>query len=144
MAELAVPALADLCLVHLIDDNEQLYTAGLACADPARRALLHEMLDRYPPDPDGSFSLADVLREQEARATAERVALGASGGALRLISEDEQRLITLYGEGLPGKVARQWEHVALDASLPICDVARKGWVLACMRSMNLYACTAAP
>ncbi len=61
VADLAVPAIADVCLVYLIDDQGGFNDVGLACADPARAALVRMMLDCYPPDPQHSLGLAEVL-----------------------------------------------------------------------------------
>jgi PAS domain S-box-containing protein len=67
VADLAVPAFADLCLVHLVDAQGKLHDVGVACADPERAALVRTMLDRYPPDPQHSSGLAEVLHSRTIR-----------------------------------------------------------------------------
>ncbi|NJO81400.1 MAG: PAS domain-containing protein [Blastochloris sp.] len=67
VADLAVPAFADLCLVHLVDRDGHLHDVGEACADPERAALVRTMLERYPPDPQKSLGLAEVLRSRSIR-----------------------------------------------------------------------------
>lgn len=62
VAGFAVPALADLCLVHLADEHGALSDVAVACADPTREALVREMLDRYPPHPAVSPGLGEVLQ----------------------------------------------------------------------------------
>ena len=52
LARLAVPALADWCVVDLVQDDGSLRRLAVAHVDPAREALLWELARRYPPDPN--------------------------------------------------------------------------------------------
>ncbi len=60
-ARLAVPHLADLCVIDLIDSEGQIRRITAAHSDPARDALAAE-LERYPPALDGPSPVAVVLR----------------------------------------------------------------------------------
>ncbi|WP_437490218.1 ATP-binding protein [Sorangium sp. So ce1014] len=54
VAQLAVPVLADFCLVDLLDEEEGAFRrVGVACADPAQSALAEEA-KRFTPRLDGS------------------------------------------------------------------------------------------
>lgn len=53
LAGVAVPSLADLCLIDVIDDADHLERMIARHADPARQKLADE-LHRYPPDLEGS------------------------------------------------------------------------------------------
>ena len=52
VAELAVPAIGDWCSVHLLDDAGEPQLVTVHHRDAELQALLEELFERYPPDPD--------------------------------------------------------------------------------------------
>ena len=68
LARLAVPALADLCLIDMVQDDGTVIRAAAAHADPAKQALVDE-LRHYPPDPRGPHPAMRALRSGRAEVT---------------------------------------------------------------------------
>ena len=62
LAMRAVPALADWCAVHLLDDDGRLMRAALAGGDPERGEKLELVLRAGPDEPADLFSLDRVVR----------------------------------------------------------------------------------
>jgi len=62
LAEFAIPALADCCIVDVRREDGSIEPAGLACADPAHFSELREMRRQHPTDPEASFGPAGVIR----------------------------------------------------------------------------------
>ncbi len=62
VVDLAVPRLADWCAVHLVRDDGRIRPLAVAHVDPGRLALVRDLLDRYPPDPDAESGLGAVVR----------------------------------------------------------------------------------
>ena len=61
IAELIVPGIGDWCAIDLLEDDGRLSTLVIAHRDPERVALVEELRERYPPDPDapvGSYAVA--------------------------------------------------------------------------------------
>ena len=54
VAELAVPALADWCVVDVLDEEGVLQRLAVAHVDPAKIELAQTVQQRYPPDPNDS------------------------------------------------------------------------------------------
>jgi signal transduction histidine kinase len=68
IARLAVPELADWCVIDLFGDDGRLEGVHLEAADPGKAALLRTMLARYPHDPGPTHHpVAAVLRGGEPR-----------------------------------------------------------------------------
>jgi PAS domain S-box-containing protein len=67
VARLAVPFLADWCIVDLTDDDGTVLRLACAHADPHLEPLLGEMIDRYPPDPDGTHPVVEVVRSGQSQ-----------------------------------------------------------------------------
>ena len=65
VAQLAVPDIADWCAVDMLLENGAVDRLSVAHHDPARVRLAYELLQRYPPDPDASTGLYQVLRSGE-------------------------------------------------------------------------------
>jgi signal transduction histidine kinase/putative methionine-R-sulfoxide reductase with GAF domain len=61
VARLAVPAIADWCVVDLVQDG-QLRRVSIAHADPDKEKLVQELEERYPSKPDDPTGIANVLR----------------------------------------------------------------------------------
>ncbi|MDX6554007.1 MAG: hypothetical protein QOD86_202, partial [Miltoncostaeaceae bacterium] len=66
VAELAVPELADWCVVSLPDGRGGIATVAVAHADPAKVALARELVERYPSRADAPGGAARVVREGRA------------------------------------------------------------------------------
>jgi len=63
VARLAVPYLADWCVVDILKEEDgSLDRLAVAHQDPEKVALVHELQRRYPPDPDASRGVGQVLR----------------------------------------------------------------------------------
>ena len=62
VAALAVPALADWCVVDVLNDEGVLQRLAVAHIDPAKVELAQTVQHRYPPDPDAADGVPAVLR----------------------------------------------------------------------------------
>ncbi|MEH2290703.1 PAS domain-containing hybrid sensor histidine kinase/response regulator [Nostoc sp.] len=63
VAQLAVPTLADWCIVDVIENNLPVFTNPvIAASEPAKEALLRELQERYPISVDADYGPAQVLR----------------------------------------------------------------------------------
>jgi PAS domain S-box-containing protein len=65
VAHLAVPEIADWCLVDLVDEQGALQSLALAHADPAKVAFARELRDRYPDGRDRGAARAVRTGEPE-------------------------------------------------------------------------------
>ncbi|AEI67115.1 two-component sensor histidine kinase [Corallococcus macrosporus] len=88
VARLAVPTLADWCVVDLVDDSGQVQAVEALAASPEKSRLLHELLSEYPHDPSRQgHVVADVLE------TGRSVLLPASAAtAFEAAAEDDRHL----------------------------------------------------
>ncbi|MDP9347629.1 MAG: GAF domain-containing sensor histidine kinase [Gemmatimonadota bacterium] len=64
VAHLAVPHLADYCIVDVLDPSGEIRRVGTVHRDPRKEALYSEVQRRYPPDPERS-PVARALRTGE-------------------------------------------------------------------------------
>lgn len=62
VARLAVPYLADGCVVDILEENQTVRRLAVAATDPAKEEIGRELLRRYPPDPTGRHPLQRVLQ----------------------------------------------------------------------------------
>ncbi|MDQ1524931.1 MAG: hypothetical protein QOE47_2855 [Pyrinomonadaceae bacterium] len=62
VARLAVPYVADFCLVHMLEDDGSIHRMIVAHQDPAREAAWREMQRRFPLDLNTPHTIAKVLR----------------------------------------------------------------------------------
>ncbi|MFO0607034.1 MAG: ATP-binding protein [Polyangiales bacterium] len=62
VVRLAVPRLADWCAIDVLEPDRTIRRIAVAHVDPAKVALAHELLERYPPDPDAPMGMPAVLR----------------------------------------------------------------------------------
>lgn len=62
LAELAVPRVADWCVVYLADEDASLRPVAIAHIEPAKAELVRSVLERYPADLSSSLGPADVVR----------------------------------------------------------------------------------
>jgi PAS domain S-box-containing protein len=61
LAQVAVPVLADLCLIDIAGEDGQIVRMAAWHADPAKRALTEQLLTAYPPDPEGTHPALEVM-----------------------------------------------------------------------------------
>jgi PAS domain S-box-containing protein len=81
VAELAVPRVADWCVVDLVGSDGGIEPLAIVHVEPAKVALARELRERYPPRPDDPGGVAAVIRS----------------GKSELVSELTQALL----EGIP-------------------------------------------
>lgn len=62
LARLAVPELADWCIVDILEEEGSVHRSAVAHVDPAKEDLLCELLGRYPYNPDAPYGTSEVLR----------------------------------------------------------------------------------
>ncbi len=62
LADMAVPFLADVCLID-VTDGDEVRRVATAHVDPAKRELVNELRERYAPDPHGDHPALQALRE---------------------------------------------------------------------------------
>ena len=62
IARLAVPRIADWCAVHLLAEDGTIRQLVIAHIDPAQVERAHELLRRYPPDPNATTGVRNVIR----------------------------------------------------------------------------------
>src|SRR5437879_2852141 len=65
VAGLAVPGLADMCVVDLLRRDGSIRDGAVAAADPTVAAELEQLRRASPIDPDGLHPVARALRERE-------------------------------------------------------------------------------
>lgn len=90
LAQVSVPALADLCLVDLRNEDGELERMAAWHADPSKQALADELRAHYAPDPSGSHPSVDVLRSGRSRWDPHM-----SDEFLRAISRDDRHFAIL-------------------------------------------------
>ena len=62
LARLAVPRLADWCVVDMVEDDGSIALLAVAHADPDRVRLARRLRRRYPPDPRAATGAVNVIR----------------------------------------------------------------------------------
>jgi signal transduction histidine kinase/putative methionine-R-sulfoxide reductase with GAF domain len=65
VARLAVPQLADFCIVDIVEEDGRLRRVATAHARPEKEELLHELRRRYPPDAASPQPAGRVIRSGE-------------------------------------------------------------------------------
>jgi PAS domain S-box-containing protein len=84
VAELAVPAFADWCIVDVVQDDRSVRRVASAAADPHERSLLAELRERHPVTWDSPQPAAQALRSGHALL----IAAFADEAALRATTRD--------------------------------------------------------
>jgi PAS domain S-box-containing protein len=95
VARLAVPYLADWCLVDIREDSGAIRRVKAAHADPEMEAFGRELQQRYPVDPDRAHGPAQVMRTGEAELVPE-----ISATMLAAQARDSEHLATIQTLGL--------------------------------------------
>jgi PAS domain S-box-containing protein len=62
VARLAVPRLADWCVVDVLEEDGSLQRLAAEHEDPEKVALARVLQERYPPDPDAPYGVDQVVR----------------------------------------------------------------------------------
>jgi GAF domain-containing protein/CheY-like chemotaxis protein len=71
LARLAVPALADMCMIDMLADDGTIRRVAAAHANPDLAPLVTTIQQRFPPDPKGRHPVATVLRTGRSEMVAE-------------------------------------------------------------------------
>jgi PAS domain S-box-containing protein len=71
VADVCVRHMADWCVIDIADEERGLRGAAVAHVDPAKKALVRTMRERYPVDPDGPRGAAAVVRSGQPELYAE-------------------------------------------------------------------------
>jgi len=71
VARLVVPHLADWCTIDVVKEDGSLDRLAVVHQDPEKVALAHELQERYPPDPDASRGVPQVLRTGQSELASE-------------------------------------------------------------------------
>lgn len=87
VARLAVPRLADLCVVDIVDSEGRIRRVAHSATDPRKDAILEEMAEHYPPDTFMMPLLADLLANPETVFSKESI-----DDALPGLAQDERHL----------------------------------------------------
>ena len=65
VAQLSVPGLADWCAIDMVGPTGEIERLAVAHEDPEKVRWAYELQDRYPPDPDATTGVPQVLRTGE-------------------------------------------------------------------------------
>jgi signal transduction histidine kinase len=87
VANLAVPAVADWCVIDLIDEQGELQRLTIAHEDPAMIQFVRELREKYPEDPESRYGVREVIRSGEPQLVTE-----ISPEMLREVAQDEEHL----------------------------------------------------
>ena len=96
---LAVPALADWCVVHVLDDDGTVRRLAATHADPAKVDVLAELERRYPPDPDTAAGYPHVLKTGKSELIPE-----IPESFAETIARDEEHLELLLAVGVRSNI----------------------------------------
>jgi PAS domain S-box-containing protein len=62
VAKLAVPHFADWCAIDIVQENGSIGRLTVAHEDPAKERWANELAEKYPPDPEASHGVPNVIR----------------------------------------------------------------------------------
>lgn len=100
VARLAVPGMADWCVVDVLDAQGKLQRLAVAHADPASLAMVERLQERYPDDGSSEFGPAQVVRTGTPQYLTE-----IPEEVLRQSARDEEHYRILTGLGLKSFLA---------------------------------------
>jgi PAS domain S-box-containing protein len=95
VARLAVPRLADCCMVHVLAADQSIRRVALVVADPAKQDLADELERNYWLDPDAAYTSARVLRTGQSELIAEISHAEFAGSARDVRCQELMRAIGL-------------------------------------------------
>ncbi len=107
ITRLIVPYLADWCSIDLVDKTGTPQPLVVAHADPSKAALVRDMAQRYPPDPEATSGLPNVVRTGQSELLAEipdepLLAAAKDAEHLRMIRElgmKSRMIVPLWSRG---------------------------------------------
>ena len=123
VARLAVPALADWCVVDIADADGRLQRVTVAHTDPDKEQLAWELVRRYPTSPDTSFGPASVHRTGQSELFA-----AIQDSQLAETAQDAEHLRVLREVGLTSYMAVPLQARGRTVGVLSCVVARSGRV----------------
>lgn len=92
VAQLAVPILADWCIVDVVENNSAVFNNPvIAASEPQKEALIRELRERYPIPLDADYGPAKVLRTGKAE-----LATTIIESSLQKNASDEEHLFLLH------------------------------------------------
>ena len=95
VARLAVPAVADWCVIDVVDaDGEPPRRVAVWHRDPAKRELAAELEARFPPDPEATQGVAQVIRSRQPEMVSELTAEQITGAGR---GEEYESLVASLG-----------------------------------------------
>lgn len=94
VARLAVPSLADWCVIDLLEEDGNIQAAALVHSDPAKVAWAHALRNRYPIEPDAPAGAPNVIRSGQSEYYPE-----ISDELLEHVAADEEQLALLRSVG---------------------------------------------
>ncbi|HEV2072711.1 MAG TPA: PAS domain S-box protein, partial [Thermomicrobiales bacterium] len=133
VARLAVPTLADWCVVDLLDNGSDLRRVAVAHVDPVKLAMAEELQLRYPPDPAAPRGPHEVMRTGEPEFMSDipdelLVAAAHDAEHLRLLREVGLRSYLTVPLHARGRVLGTLTFIAAESGhaygpddLPICE-----------------------
>ena len=95
VAQLAVPVIADWCVIDVLEESGQLRRVAVAAVDQAKEILAHELQRRYPFDPEAPHGAPKVLRTRRPELCTE-----VTNEMLIASARDPQHLELLRATGL--------------------------------------------
>jgi PAS domain S-box-containing protein len=98
VAELAVPRLADWCVIDLLEEDGTVRRVAVACADATKQPLAEELRRSYPAHPDRAEGTSKVLR------TGMSELASVTEDWLDAIAPDERQREILAGLGLRSNI----------------------------------------
>ena len=98
VAELAVPRLADWCVIDLLEEGGTVQRVAVACADETKHPLAEELRRSYPAHPDREEGTSKVLRTGQSELAA------VTEEWLDAIAPDERQREILAGLGLRSNI----------------------------------------
>jgi signal transduction histidine kinase len=95
VARLAVPDIADWCVVDLLQDDGSLARVAIEHKDPSRQSIAHELQKKFPPLPDAAAGPSHVARTGQTEFVTH-----VSGADMQRIGSEPERLHLLTSLGL--------------------------------------------
>lgn len=95
VASLAVPTLADWCIIDILHPDGSVQNIAIAAADPIKHNTLHELRRRYPPNAKQKHSFLPKLQQGESI-----LYLEFSDSTMAELAQDEEHLQLLRSLGI--------------------------------------------
>src|SRR6478672_1078774 len=108
LADLSVPRLADWCAIDVIDPDQSYRRIAVAHVNPEKEALVWELKERYPPQPNTRYGYGKVLRTGESDSC-----FDVSEAHLTNLAQDEEHLQLLQTLKIKSYICvplRVWER----------------------------------